>query len=772
MKATAPDRRTWVDLGLLTALLLVTLAGLAPTYQGWAFLAVGLVGVAIGAATAVLARAFSWPGVSAVVLSLAAFYLVGGLVCLHREGVGGLLPGPTSARLLTHEALFGWKELLTTLPPLDESGPLLVLPFVLGLLGGVAGALLASVRRGPSWLVGVLPLTAPLVVLALVILLGVRRPQSLWLQGVAFALLALVWLVVRHDRRGGAVQAHTSRLGRATTAGALLAGATLLALPVGTWAAGSDSGRTVLRTYVTPPFDIGQYPTPLASFRRYVKEPAKSHDPQNLYRQTLFTVTGVPAGTRVRIATLDRYDGVIYGASNGSEPGPVNDTFQRVSSTIDDPTSGTAVSGTVTLGQGYSGVWLPTVGALAQVHFESGDTSTMADTFRYNLATATGVVPSGLQPGDVYAFHAVLPDETLTPRDAPGQPLVATAVDGAFMDTLAAKWAQGKSTPMQQVFAIAGHLRKDGKYSDGVTRAERIYHAGHTEYRLSDDQGGVNSQTIVGDDEQYAAWMSILANQVGVPARVVFGAVVPAGGVVTGRDVHAWVELRVGDGSWRTLPTSSFMDRDKPAALPPQSRQQLTGNVVPPPQPIPPPSSVGDQSNTDLRSQKSHHVTRTPEPDVPAAVRSLGRFVAYVGVPVLLVAAVIGAIIGAKLLRRRRRRTAARVSARFVGGWRELVDHARDLGQPIPAGMVTRREQAGSFAVREPAQGVTGGVTGGATVLARAADRHVFGPTSPAADAAEAFWRAVDVERRAMSRSVDRWHRIRAALDLRSFRRR
>ena len=72
----------------------------------------------------------------------------------------------------------------------------------------------------------------------------------------------------------------------ANDAGALLAGATLLALPVGTWAAGSDSGRTVLRTYVTPPFDIGQYPTPLASFRRYVKEPAKSHDPQNLYRQT------------------------------------------------------------------------------------------------------------------------------------------------------------------------------------------------------------------------------------------------------------------------------------------------------------------------------------------------------------------------------------------------------------------------------------------------------------------------------------------------------
>ena len=29
----------------------------------------------------------------------------------------------------------------------------------------------------------------------------------------------------------------------------------------------------------------------------------------------------------------------------------------------------------------------------------------------------------------------------------------------------------------------------------------------------------------------------------------------------------------------------------------------------------------------------------------------------------------------------------AKVSARFVGAWRELVDHARDLGQPIPVGV-------------------------------------------------------------------------------------
>jgi hypothetical protein len=762
MNVTAPDRRTWVDLGLLVALLLVTLLGLAPTYQGWSYLLVGLAGVLLGAGAALLSRMLAWPAVSAVLLALVLFYLVGGALCLHGEGTAALLPGGSAGRL-THEALYGWKDLLTTLPPLDATGPLLVLPFLLGLVCGVAGALLSFVQRGRSWLVAPLPLLAPLVLLALVILLGVHRPQSVWLQGVGFAALALVWLALRHERAGDTLRGSSPRLGRTVTAGVLLGAAALLALPVGTWASGSDNSRKILRSYVSPPFDIGQYPSPLASFRRYVKEPAKRRDPQNLYHRTLFTVTGVPAGTRVRIATLDQYDGVIYGASNGSEPGPVNDTFQRVSSTIDDPTPGTPVRGTVTLGAGYSGVWLPTVGALQQVHFGSGstgDSGELADAFRYNLATSTGVVPSGLGPGDSYSFDAVVPDSSLSPRDVPGRPLVDSAVDGAFLDTLAAKWAQGESTPMAQVFAIARHLKKDGKYSDGVTRAERVYHAGHNEFRLTDDQGGANSRAIVGDDEQYAAWMSILANQVGVPARVVFGAVVPRGGVVTGRDVHAWVELRVGDGSWRTLPTSAFMDHDKPAALPPQSQQQMTGNVVPPPQPIPPPSSVGDQSQRDMRAQKSKkHALPAPESPVHAVAAWVGRVAAYVGLPLALVFAVVGGIIGAKLLRRRRRRLAARISARFVGGWRELVDHARDLGQPIPVGMATRREQARSF------------TTETAPVLARTADRHVFGPIVPAEAAATAYWRDIDAERRALTASVDRWRRMRAALNLRSFRR-
>ena len=54
--------------------------------------------------------------------------------------------------------------------------------------------------------------------------------------------------------------------------------------------------------------------------------------------------------------------------------------------------------------------------------------------------------------------------------------------------------------------------------------------------------------------------------------------------------------------------------------------------------------------------------------------------------------------------------------------------------------------------------------------LARRADSFVFGPTVPAEAAAATYWESVDAERRAMSREVGTWQRLRAAVSLRSLR--
>ena len=196
------------------------------------------------------------------------------------------------------------------------------------------------------------------------------------------------------------------------------------------------------------------------------------------------------------------------------------------------------------------------------------------------------------------------------------------------------------------------------------------------------DAGFVNAPLMVGNDEQYAAVMALLANKVGVPARVVLGAVVPEGGEVKGSDVSAWVELRVDDGSWRVLPTETFMDTDRPADQQTRTEEQLSGVVIPPPAQVPPPSTIDEQTDAEITARKAQRATRTQAGSAGAGwVRAV---LVYAGGPLLAVLLVVGAILAAKWLRRSRRRSTRLVSGRIAGAWRELVDHARDLGQPVP----------------------------------------------------------------------------------------
>lgn len=757
--ALVPDRHSWIDIGFTLALAAVALSAFGSSFTGSAYLVVGVLGAVLAVTVTQLTRAAGWPVISAVVICVVLFFVLGGPLCLRALGDTSFLPGASTLGRVADQAIFGWKDLLTTLPPVDGDGPLLVLPWLSGMLAGLVGLSLAhlSVRR--AWLAAALPVVGMTVVLSGAIVVGVRHPQSLLLQGSVFAGLALAWLAIRARRASAAVQGGTTSWVRAAGAVVMLALAAALAFPASALVSRADSERAVARNWVEPPFDIGRYASPLAGFRKYVDLKGRTDD-SNVYDKTLFDVEGVEPGTLVRIAAMDRYDGMVWGATDNALPGPADDSFQRVSSTIDNPVEGTEVEATITLGEGWNGVWLPTVGALTSMRFETGDPRAKAEVFRYNLATSTAVVPSGLQSGDRYSFTAVQPDDALTEEtvgstDTPGLPPGA-----AFIQGPTEKWTEGAgSDPMDRVLAAAEHLKSEGKYSDGVGRTERIYVGGHSVWRLSDEF--VNAPQIVGNDEQYAAAMALIANDIGVPARVVLGATVPEGGRVTGKDVSAWVELRAADGSWRTLPTSEFMSTTPPADQVPETNTPMSGTVIPPPNPIPPPSDAGEQSDADLKERKARRKDADDEDGlIPGVPGWLGVVLTYVGGPLLVIALLLGAVVGLKVWRRHRRRSAASASARFVGAWRELVDHARDLGQVVPLGpTVTRREQ--SLAI----------VSGQAGVLARRADSHVFGPSVPGTAAAATYWEQVDAERRSMSHEVGRWQRLRAAISLRSLRR-
>ena len=200
------------------------------------------------------------------------------------------------------------------------------------------------------------------------------------------------------------------------------------------------------------------------------------------------------------------------------------------------------------------------------------------------------------------------------------------------------------------------------------------------------------------------------------------------------------------------------MGTERPAKLPPESQQNVGGTNVPPPAPIPPPTTAGEQADVEVTADAARDdETTTRDEGVPTWLRAA---LIYGGGPLLAVALFLVGIVAAKAARRRWRRRAARMSTRVVGAWRELVDHARDLGQPVPAGgVVTRREQSRHIGSES------------APALARVADSHVFGPVPPEPEAASTFWSAVNDERRAMSAGATRRRRLLAAVSLRTFRR-
>ena len=68
-----------------------------------------------------------------------------------------MLPGASTLARVADQAIFGWKDLLTTLPPVDGDGPLLVLPWLPACSPGSSALGLAHLPVRRAWLAAVLP---------------------------------------------------------------------------------------------------------------------------------------------------------------------------------------------------------------------------------------------------------------------------------------------------------------------------------------------------------------------------------------------------------------------------------------------------------------------------------------------------------------------------------------------------------------------------------------------------------------------------------------
>ncbi len=713
--STPPERHpVWPVVDVLAVLVLVGLAvlGLASTFVGWGFMAVAGVAAALGILVVVLTLRL--PGLSLVVSGPLVGILVAGPVALRAGGIWGGIPDGQTLADVMQGSVTGWGEMLTTLPRVDLSGAPTMVPFLLGYVGGLLGCALALRSRSPG-----APLLPLLGVLTGVLL--VRRPATGLLEWhlLAFAVVALCWIAFRGlgflpERRSEVRGCTRGRLFRGLAAVLVVATALLVAVPL-TSGGATDRGES-LRGKIGSLPDVTGLDSPLRSFRSYTKQPAGTLD--NLNAKTLLEVTGAPEGSRVRFLTLDRYDGKEWFPDNDTMAGTLDDRFQRMDTLVENLTPGTPVRVRITVRKSYRSAWVPTVGSLTALRFLYADPNSRRDELRYDAATSTAVLPLGVKPGNDYEFTAILPDDRLTPDMRAWPVPVLSVADLDRADPLIARVLASPAAPMGKVFALADYLKEVGYYSDGAGPAEERFRAGHGAERLF--KGFLLARRAVGDDEQYAAAMAVLANRVGVPARVVVGAVVPRSGRVRGSDVEAWVELRVEDGSWRTLPTERFMGNRPPSRL------------LPPPAPPAMPSA-----ETQRPEQPKSQQEKKKEEQAADQAGATWRTVLVRVLPGLLLLLLALVVPLAKRVRRRARRTRGRPSDRMAGAWVELVDHARDLGIPVRP-HASRPAQARVLA------------TGGA--LSREGDVGVFAAQEPDEEAVRAYWKQVLRERRRLDR--------------------
>jgi len=742
------------DVLVLTAAVALALTPLLPVYGTSAVLPALVGGTVLGAVVTLVGALRRWSALVVVALLVAVYAVAGGALAAPTTTVAGVVPTPATFAALARGAASTWKQVLTLQPPVGTGGTLLVAAFLLALVGTAATLTLTLRVRRPA--VASLAAVVPLLVLVAAVVLGTRQPPvPPAVAGTVLAVTGLAWAAWRTGAWRPRRVVATGALVAVAATGGLLGGPLVLA----------DQPRVVVRDEIVPPFDPRDYPSPLASFRRLVK----------LDDTVLLTVDGLPQGARVRLATFDRYDGVVFNVA-GDGSAQASGEFRRVGDAIDVPVRGEAARVDVTVGA-LQGVWLPTVG-----HARSVDLGPVTGDLRFNDATGAAVVTSGVREGMTYSLDVVVPTEpdddeiggaaagSVSQPRSPGMPQ-AVAVAAADI-------ARDAGTPVQVARAITDHLSEQGYFSHGLTDAgDYPSLSGHGAARLAELVAG---DVMVGDGEQYATSAALMISHMGLPTRVVLGfvpgsgddvegdetATVPTdedGAVeIRGRDVQAWVEVAFAGHGWVTF------DATPPRSRTPEQEQEET-DTDPQPQVVQPPALPPDRV-TPPDDDTEQPQTEDPPADDSGLALWL-RIAAWAGVGLgglLVLLSPLLAVIALKARRRRRRRRAADPVRRVAGGWDEVVDTARDMGG-VPPVAATRRETARAWtttiAARHPA------VAARVEALARRADRAVFGAEAPGRSEVEAYWADVDATVVALRRTLPWRRRVRSRASLVSLRR-
>ena len=159
-------------------------------------------------------------------------------------------------------------------------------------------------------------------------------------------------------------------------------------------------------------------------------------------------------------------------------------------------------------------------------------------------------------------------------------------------------------TAIDRVRQIEAHFQKNGAFSNGLIADGQLPSvSGHGATRI---RSLLTAKQMLGDDEQYAVAMSLMLRHLGIPSRVVMGFYPdpksPENGAgevkITGKDVHAWVEVAFDRVGWVSFDPTPPKD-NVPIPPDPENKSKPKPQVLQPPPPPQEPADLPPDSSPD-----------------------------------------------------------------------------------------------------------------------------------------------------------------------------
>ena len=755
------------------------LAGLQllPVYGSLPFwLTVGTAACLTGLLIAMLPRRGIATALLQPLLLIAAQFLLGPIFALNGTTLAHILPTWATLTQGWSATFSAFKTLAAIDPPLgQEAGGLMAL-WTLMLWTCYLAVLLARYGLGrnlgrPTHPVAVVASALPiLATMAVSAALGTSRGIYPALTGGILWLLLLIWSAIGLGLLR--LQGTASALLTLALAAGVICSVGLLPAPT----------RLVIRDHYQPPMDPYQFTSPLSDYRAYVK---RHRD------DTLVTVHNLPAGTPVRMAVMDRYDGKVWNLSDSSGAGAAD--YRRIGAQIrteaqqekakDAKSAGKPFTATFQIREGFNHAWLPSAGQVEGIDPVQG---LQREDLYFNKATDTALTDQVLQAGSSYTVHGLTEDRPETRRIAdsdPGQAQVPPLADAPeSLPKAAASMTSMQVRGGARALAIEERLHREGWFSHGLA-GDYPSPSGHGDYRINQLMQG---QAMVGDSEQYASAMALLARQMGLPSRVVLG-FLPKNhdGAIsrsrtrtesdgstrtdfTGRDAQAWVEVNLKGLGWvpfyPTPPETKTPDKSLDST-PPDPRTLV--RQPPPPLVDPPRDDRATQGRTTVGGQEASLQSSL------SFWKRYGPVIAKAALwtmPLWLPALLILLLLGIKAWLLSRARSTGDAKTRIRAGWRQIGNLGRQTGLPLEG---TRSEQAALIAqtlLADPPGSSSAGLRRDLDRLRNMADQASFDRHPSDEQEAVDCWQLVDKLSSAILASLPRTRRWRTLLSPRHLR--